>query len=129
MSRSDKSLLVFRGTPLQCGPSSIQLLMGRRIRNWMPLQRDLLHGSNKIRQHLREQQKQDTIVSICDRLKKQWTDTSGIVDFVGPGLGLGPRDFWINGLTFQFVSNSFTVASQPLSAQSVVIVMSCRTIG
>lgn len=54
-SRSDfyKALLVYRSTPLECGYSPSQLLMGRRIRSNLPVKEELLEieEGRRVRQH------------------------------------------------------------------------------
>lgn len=57
--RSDfqKSLLIYRSTPLQNGLSPAQMLMGRRIRSNLPVNEDLLtpKGAHKVRKAKEEQ--------------------------------------------------------------------------
>lgn len=53
-----QSLLVYRTTPLECGVSPAQLLMGRRLRSNLPIQTDLLktNEGNSVKK-FKEQQK------------------------------------------------------------------------
>lgn len=66
-----KSLLIYRSTPLQNGPSSAHMLMGRRIRSNLPVSEDLLtpKGASKVRkekERQKEKQKQ-----LHDRMAKR----------------------------------------------------------
>ncbi len=58
-----QSLLVYRTTPLECGVSPAQLLMGRRLRSNLPIQENLLKTKegNRVKE-FKEQQKAKQVV-------------------------------------------------------------------
>ena len=92
-----KALLVYRSTPLSCGKSPAQLLMGRNLRSNLPVAAaELKHsGNHNSRNFMAEKKRQkqdfnkrvkplselqpDTRVYIYDKRKKVWSTTGKVV--------------------------------------------------